>query len=68
VPLPAPGDAAIAYGVLPDETGAIPYPLAYLAVISGAVLGSACNLDLTDVTAAIHPTLRPIYRADRSQA
>src|SRR6266481_894698 len=35
VPLPAPGDAAIAYA------------LAYLAVVAGAVLGSACNLTIT---------------------
>src|SRR2546422_4645365 len=47
VPLPAPGDAAIAYGGYLTTTGAIPYPLAYLAVISGAVLGSACNLTIT---------------------
>lgn len=47
VPLPAPGDAAIAYGGYLTTTGAIPYPLAYLAVIAGAVLGSACNLTIT---------------------
>jgi membrane protein DedA with SNARE-associated domain len=47
VPLPAPGDAAIAYGGYLTTTGAIPYPLAYLAVVSGAVLGSACNLTLS---------------------
>src|SRR5260370_21303202 len=47
VPLPAPGDAAIAYGGYLTTTRAIPYPFAYLAVISGAVLGSACNLPLT---------------------
>jgi membrane protein DedA with SNARE-associated domain len=47
VPLPAPGDAAIAYGGYLTTTGAIPYPLAYLAVVSGSVLGSACNLSLS---------------------
>ncbi|HYT12773.1 MAG TPA: DedA family protein [Candidatus Nitrosopolaris sp.] len=47
VPLPAPGDAAIAYAGYLTTTGAIPYPLAYLAVVSGAVLGSACNLTIT---------------------
>ena len=44
VPLPAPGDFAIMYGGYLTTTGAVPYPLAYLAVVSGAVLGSACNL------------------------
>jgi membrane protein DedA with SNARE-associated domain len=47
VPLPAPGDAAIAYGGYLTSTGAIPYPVAYLAVVSGAVLGSACNLTIS---------------------
>src|SRR5260370_40880532 len=47
VPLPAPGDAAIAYGGYLTTTGAIPYPLAYLAVVAGAVLGSPCNLPIT---------------------
>jgi membrane protein DedA with SNARE-associated domain len=47
VPLPAPGDVAIAYGGYLTTTGAIPYPLAYLAVVSGAVLGSACNLTIS---------------------
>src|SRR5260370_28291892 len=47
VPLPAPGDAAIAYGGYLTTTGAIPYPLAYLGVIAGAVLGSACNLTIS---------------------
>ena len=47
VPLPAPGDVAIAYGGYLTTTGAIPYPLAYVAVVSGAVLGSACNLTLS---------------------
>jgi membrane protein DedA with SNARE-associated domain len=47
VPLPAPGDAAIMYGGYLTTTGAIPYPLAYLAVVSGAVLGSACNLTIS---------------------
>jgi membrane protein DedA with SNARE-associated domain len=47
VPLPAPGDAAIAYGGYLTSTGAIPYSLAYIAVVSGAVLGSACNLTIS---------------------
>jgi len=47
VPLPAPGDVAIAYGGYLTTTGAIPYPLAYVAVVSGGVLGSACNLTLS---------------------
>ena len=47
VPLPAPGDAAIAYAGYLTTTGAIPYPWAYFSVISGAVLGSACNLTIT---------------------
>ncbi|MHB8590080.1 MAG: DedA family protein [Candidatus Dormibacteraceae bacterium] len=47
VPLPAPGDVAIIYGGYLTTTGAIPYPLAYLAVVSAAVLGSACNLTLS---------------------
>ena len=40
IPLPAPGDVAIAWGGYLTTTGAIPYPLAYVAVIGGAVLGS----------------------------
>jgi membrane protein DedA with SNARE-associated domain len=47
VPLPAPGDVAIMYGGYLTTTGAIPYPLAYVAVVSGAVLGSACNLTIS---------------------
>jgi membrane protein DedA with SNARE-associated domain len=47
VPLPVPGDAAIMFGGYLTTTGAIPYPLAYVAVVSGAVLGSACNLTLS---------------------
>ena len=47
VPLPAPGDFAIMYGGYLTTTGAIPYPLAYLAVVAGAVLGSACNLTIS---------------------
>ena len=46
VPLPAPGDVAIAYGGYLTTTGAIPDPLAYLAVVSGAGGGSACNLTI----------------------
>lgn len=42
IPLPAPGDAAITYGGYLTTTGAIPYPLAYVAVISAATTGSFC--------------------------
>jgi membrane-associated protein len=47
VPLPAPGDVAIAYGGYLTTTGAVPYPMAYLAVVAGAVLGSTCNMTLS---------------------
>jgi membrane protein DedA with SNARE-associated domain len=47
VPLPAPGDVAIIYGGYLTTTGTLPYPLAFLAVVSGAVLGSACNLTIS---------------------
>jgi membrane protein DedA with SNARE-associated domain len=47
IPLPAPGDVAIMYGGYLTTIGAIPYPLAYLAVVAGAVLGSACNLTIS---------------------
>ena len=40
IPLPAPGDVAIAWGGYLTTTGAIAYPMAYVAVIGGAVLGS----------------------------
>ena len=42
IPLPAPGDVAIAWAGYQTTTGAVPYPLAYLAVIGGAVGGSLC--------------------------
>ncbi len=42
IPLPAPGDAAITYGGYLTTTGAIPLPLAYVAVISAASSGSFC--------------------------
>ena len=44
MPLPVPGDVAIAYSGYLTTTGAIPFPMAFLAVVGGAVLGSACNL------------------------
>ena len=47
VPLPAPGDVAITYGGYLTTRGAIPYPLAYVAVVSGAVLGATVNLTLS---------------------
>lgn len=42
IPLPAPGDVAIAWGGYLTTTGAIAYPAAYLAVIGGAATGSFC--------------------------
>src|SRR6266699_7270066 len=42
IPLPAPGDVAITYGGYLTTTGAIPYPLAYVAVVTGATTGSFC--------------------------
>jgi membrane protein DedA with SNARE-associated domain len=47
IPLPAPGDVAITYGGYLTTTGAIPYPLGYLAVVSGAVMGSAVNMTIS---------------------
>ena len=47
IPLPAPGDVAIAYGGYLTTTGAIPLPIAYLSVVGGAVLGSACLLTIS---------------------
>ena len=47
IPLPAPGDVAIAYGGYLTTTGAIPYPLAYVAVVCGAVTGATINLTIT---------------------
>src|SRR4029077_20000636 len=47
VPLPAPGDVAIAYGGYLTTTRPSPSPLAEGAVVSGAVLGSACNLTIS---------------------
>ena len=47
IPLPAPGDAAIMYGGYLTTTGAIPHPLAYVAVISAATTGSFCLYSLS---------------------
>src|SRR6202171_3584540 len=47
VPLPAPGEVAIAYGGYLTTIGKIPHALAYVAVVGGAVLGSACNLTIS---------------------
>src|SRR5579859_5561340 len=47
IPLPAPGDVAIAYGGYLTTTGAIPYPLAYLAVVGGAVIGATINTTIS---------------------
>src|SRR5260370_18346809 len=42
-PLPAPGDAPIAYAGYLTTTGAIPDPLGSLPGVSGALLGSPCT-------------------------
>jgi membrane protein DedA with SNARE-associated domain len=47
IPLPAPGDVAITYAGYLTTRGAIPYPLAYVAVVAGAVMGSAVNMTLS---------------------
>src|SRR5438067_3330655 len=47
IPLPAPGDVAITYGGYLTTRGTIPYPLAYVAVVAGAVMGSTVNLTLS---------------------
>jgi len=47
MPLPVPGDVAIAYGGYMTTTGAMQFPMAFLAVVVGAMLGSACNLTLS---------------------
>jgi membrane protein DedA with SNARE-associated domain len=47
IPLPAPGDVAIAWGGYLTTTGAIAYPMAYVAVIGGAVTGSLCLYSLS---------------------
>src|SRR5215472_2797491 len=47
IPLPAPGDAAITYGGYLTTTGAIPLPLAYLAVVLAATTGSFCLYSLS---------------------
>jgi membrane protein DedA with SNARE-associated domain len=47
IPLPAPGDVAIAWGGYLTTTGAIPYSLAYVAVIAGATTGSFCLYSLS---------------------
>lgn len=47
VPLPAPGDVAITYAGYLTTRGSIPYPLAYLAVVGGAVLGATVNTTLS---------------------
>jgi membrane protein DedA with SNARE-associated domain len=47
VPLPAPGDAAITYGGYLTTIGAIPYPLAYVAVVAAATTGSFCLFSIS---------------------
>src|SRR5438067_4708480 len=46
IPLPVPGDVAVMTGGYLTTTNAIPYPLAYTAVIAGAMLGSLLNFTL----------------------
>lgn len=47
IPLPAPGDVAIAWGGYLTTTGAIPLYQAYIAVIAGAVTGSLVLFSLS---------------------
>lgn len=47
IPLPAPGDVAIAWAGYLTTTGAIPHATAYVAVIVGAVTGSMCLYGLS---------------------
>lgn len=42
IPLPAPGDVAIAWAGYQTTVGGVPYLLAYVAVVGGAVAGSLC--------------------------
>ena len=42
IPLPAPGDVAIAWGGYLTARGDIPYPFAFLSVVVGATTGSFC--------------------------
>ena len=61
IPLPAPGDVAITYGGYLTTTGAIPYPLAYVAVVTGAVIGATINLTISaQVRKAVHRALRAL--------
>src|SRR5690348_857529 len=47
IPLPAPGDVAIAWGGYLTTTGAIPLYQAYIAVVAGAVTGSLVLFSLS---------------------
>ena len=49
IPLPAPGDVAITYGGYLTTRGTIPYPLAYVAVVGGAVIGATINTTLSRI-------------------
>ena len=42
IPLPAPGDVAIAFGGYLTSIGALSLPAAYAAVVAGATLGGTC--------------------------
>ncbi len=46
-PLPVPGDVAIIYVGYLTTQGSAQFPLAYLAVVSGAVLGSTANMTIS---------------------
>lgn len=47
IPLPVPGDVAIAWGGYLTTTGNMAFPLAFLAVVTGAVTGSFCLYQLS---------------------
>src|SRR5258708_7075868 len=47
VAVPGRGGVGVIYGGYLTTTGALSYPLAFAAVVSGAVLGSACNLTIS---------------------
>src|SRR5256885_14072928 len=60
IPLPAPGDVAVTYGGYLTTTGAIPYPLAYVAGGARAGLGAALNLTVPPPDGG--PVIRPFGR------
>src|ERR1700704_6619576 len=60
IPLPAPGDVAIAWGGYLTTTGAIAYPMAYVAVIGGGGVGRVVLFKLSK--RVWHPFLVPFGR------